>query len=122
MTLFERIKELSKKRGVSLSDVSQALGKSQNYIYTLKTQLPNTETAEKLADYFHVSVDYLLGRVDEKDAQDQKDLKKFLDDNLNYGMTYDGQDLSKEDKEKLKVALTQIFWEFHDDFKKNKKD
>lgn len=122
MTTFERIKKLAKNRSKSLKQVATDLGLGENYIYALKTKKPTATNLEKLADYFHVSVDYLLGREDEKDAQDQKDLKKFLDDNLNYGMTYDGQDLSKEDKEKLKVALTQIFWEFHDDFKKNKKD
>lgn len=119
MTLFERIKKLAKNRDVSLSEVSLALGKSQNYIYTLKTQLPNTETVEKLADYFHVSVDYLLGREDEKSVQDQKDLKKFLDDNLNYGMTYDGQNLTDEEKERLKIALTQVFYKYKDEFKKD---
>ena len=123
MTTFERIKKLAKERSKSLRQVTFDLGFGENYLYSLKNgKRPGTDTLEKLADYFHVSVDYLLGREDEKSASDQKDLKKFLDDNLNYGMTYDGQNLSKEDKEKLKVALTQIFWEFHDDFKKNKKD
>lgn len=122
MTTFERIKKLAKNRGVTLQKVANELGFGESTLYKWKKQTPNGEYLAKVADYFHVSVDYLLGREDEKSVQDQKDLKKFLDDNLNYGMTYDGQNLSKEDKEKLKVALTQIFWEFHDDFKKNKKD
>lgn len=119
MTLFERIKKLAKNRDVSLQEVSEALGKSINYLYTLKKKKPTTETVEKLADYFHVSVDYLLGREDEKTVQDQKDLKKFLDDNLNYGMTYDGQNLTEEDRERLKIALTQVFWKYKDKFKKD---
>lgn len=119
MTLFERIKKLAKKRDVSLQEVSEALGKSTNYLYTLKKKNPTTETIKALADYFHVSVDYLLGREDEKSAQDQKDLKKFLDDNLNYGMTYDGQNLTDEERERLKIALTQVFYKYKDKFKKD---
>lgn len=120
MTTFERIKKLAKERSKSLRQVTFDLGFGENYLYSLKNgKRPGTDTLEKLADYFHVSVDYLLGREDEKSAQDQKDLKKFLDDNLNYGMTYDGQNLTDEEKERLKIALTQVFYKYKDEFKKD---
>lgn len=119
MTTFERIKKLAKNRSKSLKQVAIDLGLGENYIYTLKTKKPTATNLEKLADYFHVSVDYLLGRKDEKSAQDQKDLKRFLDDNLNYGMTYDGHNLTNEEKERLKIALTQVFYKYKDEFKKD---
>lgn len=119
MTTFERIKKLAKNRSKSLKQVAIDLGLGENYIYTLKTKKPTATNLEKLADYFHVSVDYLLGREDEKLTSDQKDLKKFLDDNLNYGMTYDGQNLTDEEKERLKIALTQVFYKYKDKFKKD---
>ncbi|WP_283601179.1 helix-turn-helix domain-containing protein [Ligilactobacillus aviarius] len=120
MTTFERIKKLAKKRSKSLRQVTFDLGLGENYLYSLKNgKRPGTETLEKLADYFHVSLDYLLGREDENNIQDQKDLKKFLDDNLNYGMTYDGQNLTDEEKERLKIALTQVFYKYKDKFKKD---
>lgn len=119
MTTFERIKKLAKDRSKSLKQVAIDLGLGENYIYTLKTKQPTATNLEKLADYFHVSVDYLLGREDEKSVSDQKDLKKFLDDNLNYGMTYDGQNLTDEEKERLKIALTQVFYKYKDEFKKD---
>ena len=119
MTTFERIKKLASQRSKSLRQVAMDLGLGENYIYTLKRKKPTATNLEKLADYFHVSVDYLLGREDDKEAQDQKDLKKFLDDNLNYGMTYDGENLTEEDKERLKIALTQVFWKYKDKFKKD---
>lgn len=62
MTTFERIKLLAKKQGKSLQKVSSDLGFGDNYLYTLKKQKPKSDSLEKLADYFHVSVDYLLGR------------------------------------------------------------
>ncbi|WP_278851603.1 helix-turn-helix domain-containing protein [Ligilactobacillus aviarius] len=119
MTTFERIKKLAKNRGVTLQKVANELGFGESTLYKWKKQAPNGEYLAKVADYFHVSVDYLLGREDEKSTSDQKDLKKFLDDNLNYGMTYDGQNLTDEEKERLKIALTQVFYKYKDKFKKD---
>jgi transcriptional regulator with XRE-family HTH domain len=63
MTIFERIKELADKQGKSLQKVSEDLGLSQNYIYNLKgAKSPAADKLALIADYFQVSVDYLLGR------------------------------------------------------------
>ena len=62
---FERIKELAKKKGVNLQKVSEDLGFSTNYLYSLKNKkTPSAEHISKIADYFNVSTDYLLGRTD----------------------------------------------------------
>ena len=66
MTVYERIKEISKSRGMSLQSVAKAAGLSQNMIYQYKTVNPKTETLRTLADVLGVSVDYLLGKTDEK--------------------------------------------------------
>lgn len=63
--LFERVKELSKKRDKNLKEVAIELGFSENAFYKWKTQSPKAETLEKVAEYFDVSVDYLLGRTDD---------------------------------------------------------
>lgn len=62
MTIFERVKELSDKQGKSLQRVSEDLGFSSNYFYRMKKQQPTAEKLKLIADYFNVSVDYLLGR------------------------------------------------------------
>lgn len=62
MTVFERIKELSNGQKVSLSKVAIDLGFSENLFYRWKTTEPKARDLEKVADYFGVSVDYLLGR------------------------------------------------------------
>lgn len=68
MTMFEtysRIEELAKKQGISLQKVATDIGLSENYIYKLKTKNnANTDPIGKIADYFNVSTDYLLGRTD----------------------------------------------------------
>ncbi|NQO27239.1 helix-turn-helix transcriptional regulator [Streptococcus suis] len=61
---LEKIKELAKKRGISLAKLEENLGYSTNYFYTLKTKAPNAERLAEIANYFNVSTDYLLGRTD----------------------------------------------------------
>ena len=64
MTTFERIKELAKKKGKSLNRIEEDLGWSRNTLYSLKVNKPSAARLEALADYFEVSVDYLLDRTD----------------------------------------------------------
>ena len=62
MTTFERIKNLADNQKISLQKVAIDIGLSENAIYGWKTRKPKGEDLAKIADYFHVSVDYLLGR------------------------------------------------------------
>lgn len=65
MTLFERISKLAKKRDKSLKEVAEELGLSRNAIYQWRTSSPKAESLAKVAEYFNVSTDYLLGRTDD---------------------------------------------------------
>lgn len=69
MTIFERIKELSKKRNISVKELALQLGFSENLFYRWKTTNPKADDLAKVADYFNVSVDYLLGRGDEAETR-----------------------------------------------------
>lgn len=66
--LFERIKLLAEKRKLSLNQVEEALGLTKNYLYNLKRSKPNSELLVKLANFFNVSSDYLLG-IDKEEPQ-----------------------------------------------------
>ena len=78
MTTFERIKELAKKQGKSLNKVEEDLGWSRNTLYSLKVNKPSSERLETLADYFGVSVDYLLGRTDNPHSA-ESEVEKLMD-------------------------------------------
>lgn len=72
MNTFDRIKELADRQGKSLQKVASDLGFSPNYFYNLKSKKsPSAEHLAKVADHFHVSVDYLLGR--EEKSTDELD-------------------------------------------------
>lgn len=62
MTVFEIIKSLADKQGKNVKTVALDIGLSENAIYGWKKTKPKAEDLAKVADYFNVSVDYLLGR------------------------------------------------------------
>lgn len=65
MSTFEVIKNLAKKKDKTLQDVATDLGFGVNYFYGLNAgKKPTAEKLEAIANYFNVSVDYLLGRTD----------------------------------------------------------
>ena len=62
LTLFERIKELATIKGKTIKAVEQDLGLAEGHIRKWKVFMPNSKALVMIADYFGVSVDYLLGR------------------------------------------------------------
>ncbi len=70
MSVVERISELCKKRGVSLNVLEKETGLGKSTIYRWDESSPAAEKLQKVADYFGVSTDYLLGReIEENDTQ-----------------------------------------------------
>ncbi len=60
----KRLKTLREKRGMSQRTLAQLCGLSRNIIgqYERGEKDPSLKTLLEIADYFGVSVDYLLGR------------------------------------------------------------
>ncbi|WP_205288173.1 helix-turn-helix domain-containing protein [Lactococcus cremoris] len=79
MTISERIKELADKQGKPLQKVSEDLGFGVNYLYRLKNQQPTAEKLTIIADYFDVSVDYLLGRNEREELHRQFRKESYKD-------------------------------------------
>lgn len=61
---MNRIRELREARGIDQKVLAMDLGVSQPTISAWETgsKVPSSKSASKLADYFGVSIDYLLGR------------------------------------------------------------
>lgn len=104
---FERIKELAKKRGLSLNQVEEKLGYSKNTLYSLKRQKVSSDRLQEIADYFGVSTDYLLGRTDNPAIAGEKapEHEIELDDLNGRIMLFDGKPLSDDDKRAIKGII-----------------
>lgn len=60
----KRLQELRKEHGLKQKDFAQTIGYSQSQISQWETGVnePTASALIKIADYFDISVDYLLGR------------------------------------------------------------
>lgn len=96
-----RLFELMEKTKTTQTQLAQAIGASQGNISDWKKgrSFPKSDVLAKIADYFDVSTDYLLGRTDDPSpgtapaAPDSDPLRSTLLEN------YD--QLNQEGKEKL---------------------
>lgn len=105
---FEKIKELSKKRGLSLNQLEEKLGYSRNTLYSLKRQNVSTKRLQEIADYLEVSVDYLLGNTENptiasNDQSGQTALN--VEDMAQNVMMFGGRELTEEKKKVIQSII-----------------
>lgn len=91
--VLERVKQLAKKQGISIVELEEKLGFGRNSLYAWKDKTPSYEKLVKVADFFHVSVDYLLGREGVKTPSSIE-----IKDLLGQSMTFEGRELTDEEK------------------------
>ena len=99
---MNRIKELRNEKGITQADLAKILKISDRAVgyYENGDREPDYTTLLKIAEYFDVSIDYLLGRVDvRKEATSAPNDKEFA----NFYESY--KDLDDSDKEILKATL-----------------
>ncbi|EGO6558149.1 helix-turn-helix transcriptional regulator [Enterococcus faecalis] len=104
MNTYEIIKELAKRKKMSIRQLEITLGYSNGYFSKWKKVSPNSEGLRKVADYFNVSVDYLLGR-ENKNISKRVDLSE--DDTV---FSFDGKEISKETMRKA-IAIAKALEE-----------
>ena len=68
---FMRLKEIRKSKGLSQLKLAMDLNTNQNTISRYETgeREPSINELIKIADYFNISVDYLLERTDNPNIQ-----------------------------------------------------
>lgn len=77
MELRETVKELCGKRGISLNQLEIEIGVAKGYLSKLGKSKPSSKNLQKIADYFGVSLDYLMTGKEpgmEKYSDDMADL------------------------------------------------
>lgn len=103
----ERLKKLRKKEKLTQKDIARFLNISQPAYQQFESgkKKMNLETMEKLADYFNVSIDYLLGKTDIPDL----DLEIDIDNAIDNSVAYDGTPITDNDREIIKDFLKDYF-------------
>lgn len=105
---MENLKKLRKIHEATQQTVADYLGITRSAYSNIENDNrdPDTKTLLKLADYYNVSVDYLLGRENKKEAPLPvpmlgKDAQKLLD---MYG------EMSKESKDQVMLYVTSLYY------------
>lgn len=120
-----RLKELRKKHGLTQKQLASALHVAQNTVCNWENGVRqiDTEYIKQIAEYFHVSTDYLLGCEDSplnaqsasdassaltpRDSRDiARDIEMFAKSlESSDALMFDGEPLSPEAKESLLAAM-----------------
>lgn len=119
MTAFDRLKKLCDEQGISVNKLEEKIGLGKNTLYSWKKKIPTGSNLTKVADYFDVSTDYLLGRTDKKryydlSEKDEKEVDKELERILNsaesnFGLAaFDGREIDEMDKEDYELYVSSL--------------
>lgn len=98
--LLDRVKKVSKVRGLSLKEVALKANIGENSIYAWKNREPSVAILEKVADVLNVSADYLMERTDDMSPVDSPNRTTDITDDTVL-MAFDGQPIDDEDREKI---------------------
>lgn len=105
-----RMKQLRLKKGMSQSELGKIIGVSPSTIgmYEQERRIPEVNTLKKLASFFNVSIDYLLGG---DTTISTNDMNQFLSQAQ---IIFDGNAVNLSDKDRdileqsLKIAFMAI--------------
>lgn len=123
--MYEVFEQLLQKKGVSSYKVAKEAGVTQTALSNWKSgrSTPTAKTLQKIADYFGVTIDYLMTGDDSSEqgltARDNRDIAKDLDNIMekltsseNGPASYNGEEISPEAaelfKDELEIALKRL--------------
>lgn len=129
--LSNRLKSLRTHRNITQSDLAKRIGVARTTyaMYEQGQREPDYDTLQKIADFYEVSTDYLLGRTDQSDnhymkslASKNENLSAYQQEVLDFFMSR--EDLFFKDKpENILDALEQfeIYYELYKKQQEKKK-
>ena len=113
MNIVDRIRALCSERKITIAELERNLGLGAGTASRWDARVPGADKIQKVAEYFDVSTDYLLGRSDIPKWATNEDVIVF-DQALKRNsviMSYNGIELSEEDKLQLEGMIKAMLWE-----------
>ncbi len=117
--IFKRLRSSS---GLTQAEMAEKLGISRSTIgmYETGAREPDFETLEKIADFFNVDTDFLLGRTDKTTIlpetaghyyinEEAREIAQFMFENPEYKVLFDAsRKVKKEDIEFVKQMIDRM--------------
>ncbi|MGE7132613.1 helix-turn-helix domain-containing protein [Lysinibacillus xylanilyticus] len=97
--LGKRLKLLRAEKKITQEELGKVVNVTKVSIsgYENGNRTPDTETLQALADFFNVSTDYLLGRADKRNENENNSLKGWL--------RSENEDLSENERKELEKDI-----------------
>lgn len=112
---YDRYAALCQEKGITLSKAAEEIGINKASVTNWKKNgyTPRAEVLQRVADYFGVSISFLLGDTEkapaltEKDERDiAKDLERIMAQLDEEGdLMFDGDPMSEEARESIRAAM-----------------
>lgn len=118
-TTFDRIKALCEKKGITVSKLALELGFSKSTFSWLKNypeRKVSTTTAQKIADYFNVSVDYIITGV-----KPENQASAVTDDDLKVALFNGDEEVTDEMWQEVKNFAEMVALKYKYNKEKNDK-
>ena len=116
--MYEVFEQLLQKNGVTPYKVAKEAGVTQTALSNWKSgrSTPTTKTLQKIADYFGVTIDYLMTGKDvdspkpQLNAKDERDIEKIIEHTREQllsqeGLMFDGDPASPEAVDSILAAM-----------------
>lgn len=102
-----RISELRKQAGMSQFQLAKVLDIAASTLgmYETGKREPSLKVMQRIADYFNVTTDYLLGRPEKKKEKDSNSVDLADMDAL---LTYQGKQIPDQDRELINDLLKRL--------------
>ena len=109
-TFKERLKELRKEKSITIEKLAEDLGSAKSTISRYENGLrePKKDFLEMLSQYFNVSVDYLLGRTNERNLNKEVKLNEEITTISAHRINGDIDNLPDEAIEKINDYIEMI--------------
>ena len=106
--LYLRIKSLCNQKGITIKTLEDELGFGNSTIQRWKSSSPSTDKLNKVAKYFGVSLDYLVGNAEIRETADS-----VLNDGAIISIQRARERMQEDDKDKsmqmLKIGFGYAF-------------
>lgn len=106
MTLTEKIRRLCDEKGETLASLERKMDFGNGTIRRWDTTVPSGDKLSKVADFFHVTVDYLLGKTSFRNFHEMidywGDLGPYFEANFDFG------NLIRQEREKQGISRDEM--------------
>lgn len=106
MSLLSRIQILREENGnISINKLEKEAGLSRGSMSKWDDHAPSPDKLQKVANYFNVSISYLIGETDSKEPPTNQDITF---DDFTYALHNETKELSEEKKQQL-LEMARFF-------------